>query len=109
MTTRNVSETGVMFDTEQELPVGALVEFKLQPEGGVPITASGRIVHVEQKEGRYRAAVHITDTRSSDRVALVKLVQDTRRGGAAALVPGIQTAWHTSAEGLSYGEKETAS
>ena len=84
MTTVNVSETGVMFDTEQELPVGALVEFKLQPEDGVPITASGRVVHVEQKEGRYRAAVHITDTRNSDRVALVKLVQDTRRG---ALLP----------------------
>ena len=42
MTTVNLSESGVMFRTDQKLPVGTVIEFKMQsPASSQPITASG--------------------------------------------------------------------
>ena len=74
MTTVNLSESGVMFRTTQELPVGTVIEFKVQPPGSrQPITASGRVVHVDVQEG-FLTAVHITDTRNEDRAALRRLL-----------------------------------
>jgi len=81
MTTVNVSESGVMFRTDRELPVGTVIEFKMNPPGSRdPITASGRIVHIDEQDGQFLTAVHITDTRNPDRAALGKLVQGSRRG-----------------------------
>ncbi len=81
MTTVNLSESGVMFRTDQELPVGTVIEFKMQfPDSLQPITASGRIVHVEEREGQFLTAVHITDARNADRAALGKFLLGSRQG-----------------------------
>ena len=81
MTTVNLSASGVMFRTDQELPVGTVIEFKMQSPGSTqPITASGRVVHVDEREGQFLTAVHITDARNADRAALGKFLLETRRG-----------------------------
>ena len=83
MTTTNLSPSGVMFRTDQELPVGTVVEFEMQPsDSRQPITASGRVVHVDEREGQFFTAVHITDARNADRAALAKFLTETRKGFA---------------------------
>ncbi len=81
MTTVNVSGSGVMFRTDQELLVGTVIEFKIRPDGsGRPITASGRIVHVNKQDGCFLTAVHITDTRNADRAALLRFLEESGSG-----------------------------
>jgi diguanylate cyclase (GGDEF)-like protein len=80
MTTVNLSESGVMFRTEHELAVGTVIEFKIQsPGSSQPITASGRVVHIDAQEEHFLTAVHITDTRNEERAALRRILLKSSR------------------------------
>jgi diguanylate cyclase (GGDEF)-like protein len=73
LTTVNLSERGVRFQSERPLPVGALIDFRLKvPGAGQPVAACGRVVHVkEMPDGSYQAALRITDMESVDQDALL--------------------------------------
>jgi len=78
LTTVNVSEAGILFRTETRLQIGSLVEFTVDVDPDRRITASGRIVHVENAgDGTYRTALHITDARNADRARLMRLVRES--------------------------------
>jgi diguanylate cyclase (GGDEF)-like protein len=75
LTTLNISEGGFSFVTGQELPVGTLVETRLQLPDDGEITASGRVVRVQHTEdGMYEVAFRIMDT--ADRSQLVKYLRE---------------------------------
>jgi diguanylate cyclase (GGDEF)-like protein len=70
LTTVNLSQAGILFDTDHRPLMDSLVEIRLAlPQGEV--TASGHVVHVERIEGtRHQAAVHLTDAGDADREIL---------------------------------------
>ena len=78
LTTVNVSEAGILFRTEKQLQAGSLVELSVDIDAERRITASGRIVHVEDAgDGTYRTALHITEARNADRARLMRLVRES--------------------------------
>jgi diguanylate cyclase (GGDEF)-like protein len=76
LSTINLSEGGLLFRTDQELPAGAMVEFTVTTDADRQITASGRVVHVEEDgDGAYRIAVCLVDAQSTDRARLLRLIR----------------------------------
>ena len=73
----DVSEKGVRFQTEQPLPVGALIDFRVElDQPGKSINACGRVVHVtQQPDGRYQAALRVTDMESSAHSDLLQFLR----------------------------------
>lgn len=64
-TTRNISEVGVLLQTEKTLNQGDEVEFALvfgeyDPGGFYRVRCAGRVVRVEQQETTYIVAVRLT-------------------------------------------------
>jgi len=87
LTTVNVSEAGMLFHTQKKLQVGSLVEFTVEVDPERRITASGRIVHVENAgDGTYRTALHITEARNADRARLMRLVRESEAADATDTV-----------------------
>ncbi len=80
LTTLNVSEGGLLFLTDKQLPEGALLEIALPlPAGGRRITATGRVVHVQEcKDGRYQVAIHFVEMPTRDRFHLASFVSAHR-------------------------------
>jgi diguanylate cyclase (GGDEF)-like protein len=79
--TVDVSEKGLRFYADRPLPVGALIDFRvnLAPSERT-VNACGRVVHVsEQSDGRYQAALRVTDMEPADHEALMAYL----RGGGA--------------------------
>lgn len=72
LTTINVSEKGLCFQTDHALPLGSLVDLRLRiPDTGRTITVCGRVVHVDPRpEGRFLAALRIADMDTPDQEAL---------------------------------------
>ena len=81
LVTVDVSEKGLRFNADRPLPVGALIDFRLNVSDiGRSVAACGRVVHVsEQPDGRYQAALRITDMEPADHDALL----DYLRGDAS--------------------------
>jgi diguanylate cyclase (GGDEF)-like protein len=78
----NLSEGGMLFMTADRLPVGALLDFALVLPGDErEIRASGRIVRVEPREGRFETAIRLIDIEPADRVRLTLFI---RRQGPPA-------------------------
>ena len=63
--TRNVSSSGVYFETDQAFTAGSAVSFRLDfenaPGGPLRVTCEGKIVRVEQRDGKLGVAATITD------------------------------------------------
>jgi hypothetical protein len=69
-TTRDVSESGVFFETDQPLTVGSPISFSLilghaDPEGPFRLQCKGSIVRVEEAEGKVGVAARITSYRAT--------------------------------------------
>ena len=77
--TVDVSEKGLRFNTDRPLPVGALIDFRVALESGKTVTACGRVVHVaEQPDGRYQAALRVTDMESADHSDLLEFLRSSQ-------------------------------
>ena len=68
--TRNVSESGVYFETDQSLAVGSAVTFSLilghaDPEGPFRLQCKGSIVRVDEQDGKIAVAARITSYRAT--------------------------------------------
>jgi type II secretory ATPase GspE/PulE/Tfp pilus assembly ATPase PilB-like protein len=77
-TTKNVSAGGLLFACQELLPVGALLELKIElPDDKKPIECLGRILRVEEKEVNktYDIAVCFLGIASADRSRLNRYVE----------------------------------
>jgi diguanylate cyclase (GGDEF)-like protein len=78
LTTVNLSEAGLLFRTDMEMRVGTILELNVQTDPDRQITATGRVVHVENGgDGTFRTAAHITDASNADRAHLMNLIRDS--------------------------------
>lgn len=60
LTTLNISEGGILFITNQKLPLEAMLDIKLSVDNEKPILFTGRVVRVEESDcGGFRAAIRI--------------------------------------------------
>jgi c-di-GMP-binding flagellar brake protein YcgR len=77
--TVDVSERGLRFHTDRPLPVGSLIDFRVDlGHPGKSVTACGRVVHVaEQPDGRYQAALRVTDMDAADQSELLEFLRAT--------------------------------
>jgi diguanylate cyclase (GGDEF)-like protein len=74
LTTRNISEGGLLCLTDRELPLGSLIDVRLNLDGN-EVAASGRVVRVEQAEsGRFEAAIRILSADRNDRERLAAYI-----------------------------------
>lgn len=65
-TTRDVSASGVYFEIDSDMVVGSDISFEIAldaPGGPMTLRCSGRVVRIEQKDGRTGIAVRMTDSR----------------------------------------------
>jgi hypothetical protein len=78
-TTLQFGEGGMSFVTSVRLPVGAPADVELfLPGTGAPVRAGGRILRVEEKDGRFEAAMRFLDIAPADRVRLASCVPGPR-------------------------------
>ena len=84
--TVDVSEAGLLFVTDDPLPVGSLLEFQLDlPENRGAIPGVGRVVYaIERERGRFEVAVRLVGIEPRDRQLLSRFVADLRPGEAEA-------------------------
>ena len=80
LTTVNISEGGILFLAESSLPIGSLVKVNLPlPESAQEIVTRGRVVRVEEMEdGKFEAAIRITDLNKNDRRRLARYISDLK-------------------------------
>ncbi len=77
LTTIDISEGGIGFLVDRNLPVGSLIGVRLQlPGSDREIASSGRVVRVEEKaRGRYETAIQLVDVSTEDRILLTRYIQ----------------------------------
>ena len=64
--TRDISPSGIFFETDAEMPFGSAIEFSLEfdnPSGTLLLMCSGEIVRVERVGGKIGIAAKITESR----------------------------------------------
>jgi diguanylate cyclase (GGDEF)-like protein len=78
LSTVNLSERGLLFRAERELPLGSLIDLRLAlPDAKTGIAASGRVVRVEEdRDGSYVAAIRIVEIAPRDRRRLLKFMRE---------------------------------
>jgi len=62
---RDISATGVYFEIPQEKTVGSKVHFTIDldtPGGALQVKCSGKVVRVQQSDGKFGVAVKITSS-----------------------------------------------
>jgi diguanylate cyclase (GGDEF)-like protein len=76
--TSDISERSLRVNVDREVPEGSLVEFTLMlPEHGQTISAHGRVVRREQREGGgFELAITIVDINSRQHLALKNFLKD---------------------------------
>ena len=65
-TTRNMSPSGIFFETEADMSTGASIHFSVtfdNPPGKLMLACTGKIVRVESLEGKMGVAVKIVESR----------------------------------------------
>lgn len=79
-TTVNLSEHGVLLQSDLALPIGSLVDVTLfLPEPPQGINASGRVIRVEERAGRqYEAAIRLIDITAADQLLLAKYIRQRK-------------------------------
>ncbi|ANM29930.1 hypothetical protein ABI59_10610 [Acidobacteria bacterium Mor1] len=79
LVTRNVSEGGLSFATPRRMPLGTLVDVRLELPGGRPaVRLAGRVVFVRQREDEAEAAISTLDIARRDHQLLVTLLAEHR-------------------------------
>ena len=80
LTTVNISERGLLFNVDHRLSLGALIDVRLLlPEVDREITATGRVVRVEEKnENLFQAAIRIVEIGTRDRLLLARYIEGSR-------------------------------
>lgn len=76
-TTKNLSAGGLLFDSDEQLPVGSFLELKIElPDEKKPIECLARILRVEEIEANrvYGVAVRFLSITGADRARLSKYV-----------------------------------
>jgi type II secretory ATPase GspE/PulE/Tfp pilus assembly ATPase PilB-like protein len=76
--TRNVSAGGLLFVSDSLLPIGAVLEFKIElPDSSKPVESLARVVRIEEiePEKSYNIAVCFLDITGADRARLNKYVE----------------------------------
>ncbi len=83
LTMLNVSEGGMLFLTDRNLPIGTLLDLNFTlPGASRAIAASGRVVRVEETgDGQFEAGIRIIDIATADQKVLARFV---RESGASA-------------------------
>lgn len=69
-TTRNLSASGLFFETDTPFAVGCEVRFVVDldtPEGGKALRCRGEVLRIKPRAGRMGIAVRILDSTISDR------------------------------------------
>ena len=91
LTALNISERGLLFLSDVSAPRGSLIEISLLlPASDQMITASGRVVRVQQKEnGKFEVGIRIVDISRKDRMLLAGYI----RGVTRALPAGEPEPW----------------
>ncbi len=80
LTTMNISEEGLLFLVDHKMPIGALIDVTLRlPEGDREIITSGRVVRIEEKNGKYEAAIRLLEIGTKDWNLLAKYIRETNR------------------------------
>lgn len=81
LTTVNISEKGLLFVVDNQLPLGALIDVRLiLPDDDHEISATGRVVRVEEKpDNRYQAAIRIVEIGTQDRVLLTTYIRESEQ------------------------------
>jgi diguanylate cyclase (GGDEF)-like protein len=76
-TTLDVSEGSLFLVVDQNLEVGSLLTIRIGiPEADTEVACAARVIRVEQREdGRFRAAIRITEISQRARQRLVKFIQ----------------------------------
>jgi diguanylate cyclase (GGDEF)-like protein len=84
MTTLQLSEGGLLFSSDHEVPVGSLIDVSIRlPESEEEIAAAGRVVTVgPTAPGRYEAAVELTELASRSRGRLSRFVREQLEAGS---------------------------
>ncbi len=79
LSTVNVSEGGILFLVDRKLALGTLIDISLTlPDSGHEISASGRVVRVEERtRGKYTAALRIIDMPPRDQILLSGYIRGT--------------------------------
>ncbi len=77
LTTIDISEGGMGFLVDRNLPVGSLIGVRVQlPGNDREIASSGRVVRVEEKgPGRYETAIQLVEVSTEDRILLTRYVE----------------------------------
>jgi diguanylate cyclase (GGDEF)-like protein len=77
LTTIDLSEGGLLFFVDRPLNLGALMDINLTlPGSGHEISASGRVVRLEERgAGRFEAGIRIIDISTKDQILLAKYVR----------------------------------
>ncbi len=80
LTTVNISERGLLLQVDRNLPLGSLIDLKLQlPGRRREVAASGRVVRVEEREeDRYAAGIRIVEIAPNDRRRLNQFIREQR-------------------------------
>jgi hypothetical protein len=76
--TKNISAGGLLFGSHDSMPVGAVLELKIEvPDGKKGIECLGRIIRIEEVEPQksYNVAVCFLDITGPERMRLEKYVE----------------------------------
>ncbi|MCZ6747314.1 MAG: diguanylate cyclase [Acidobacteria bacterium] len=81
MTTINISEVGLRFQVDRQIPVGTRIDVILMPPSSEEeINFSGRVVRLEAKmEGKFEGAIQIVEITTQDRIRLSEFVNGLRK------------------------------
>ncbi|MFA5157326.1 MAG: ATPase, T2SS/T4P/T4SS family [Candidatus Omnitrophota bacterium] len=77
--TKNISAGGLVFVTNDPLPVGSIIELKIElPNRQEPVQCLSRVVRIEETGGKYNIAVCFLDVTGSQRSLLDKYVEEEK-------------------------------
>lgn len=77
LTTLDISEGGLLIMTDEEIPVGALLDIRLIVQGGSPLPFPSRVIRSAiNEDGRYTSGVHIVEIPSQDRIRLQNFINE---------------------------------
>ena len=80
LTMLNLSEGGMLFLADRNLPIGTLLDLTFTiPGSRHEIVASGRVVRIEEtKQGKFEAGIRIVDIAAGDQKTLSRYIRETQ-------------------------------
>jgi diguanylate cyclase (GGDEF)-like protein len=78
VTTVNLSEAGVLFETRRRIDPESLIELRLNLPGRPPVILAARVVHAADGNGRFLLAARFLEPSRADRLALRRFLEERR-------------------------------